>query len=173
MAEMEIGQPQSSGIGGIPTKYVVIGAGVLGVAAILLMQRGGGGGAATGDAQPTGSVSAQLSSVQQMQLEQFGELTKQLQSQGQQFSDSVAGLGTHLDTNAAALTSTINAGFTGLSGQVNQANTEGQQIFAQQGQQYQGLMAALWQIFNRGTNSAWMPGDSRNPYVPENTTQAA
>lgn len=112
MPEMTVGPQPSEGIGGIPTKYVLIGAGVLGVGAILLLSRKGSSAPAqSGDVQPTGSTSAQLSSLQQMQLEQFGEITKLFRSQQEREDTALGGLSAHLDTNAANLTSFLQSLF--------------------------------------------------------------
>lgn len=155
MAEMVVGEQPSSGIGGIPTKYVIIGAGVLGVGALLLMQRGKSAPTAPGDVQPTGSTSAQLSSLQQMQLEQYGEITKMFRAQGEQFDTALGGLSTHLDSNAAALAASV--------GLTQQQIT---QLWNQTGSNQASLMQAIYQAFRRATDPTWMPGGTDDPWSP-------
>lgn len=153
---VEIGQPASSGIGGIPTRYVVIGAGVLGVGALLLLQ---GKKAPTstdpnsGDVQPTGSVSAQLSSVQQMQLQQFGELTKLFAHQEATAGTQIGGLSAQLNTQAGALSSAINQAYL-----AQQSPTGSSYALLANMQQ------TLYYIFRRATDPTWQPGGSDDPY---------
>lgn len=107
MPEMSIGNSPaggSGGIGGIPTNVLLIGAGVLGVGVLLMMNKGkSSSGGLVGNPQDTGAVSAQLSSVQQLQKEQYGELTKLFANQQEQLGSAVGGLSTILDHQAAVI----------------------------------------------------------------------
>jgi len=157
---VNVGPQPSQGIGGIPTKYLIIGAGVLGVGALLLMQRKPGAvDPNSGNVQPTGSTSAQLSSVQQLQLSQFGELTKLFQAQSDLIQGQIGGLSAHLDTQAGALSSAIQSSRDALAQGTNAQ-------FAATTISQQNLAGMLWDLFQRASNPAWMPSPgSPNPFT--------
>lgn len=94
MAEIPIGE--SGGIGGIPTKYLLMGAGGLLVAFLLLRQQSSGSGTpSTGNALgPNASLA--LGSLDTDLRQQAGDIQQLIQKQG-------TDLGTHLDAQAQAL----------------------------------------------------------------------
>lgn len=81
MPDLAVGSGAGGGIGGIPTKYVVIGVGVLGLGAILLMQRSGGGGGGSGavaSPQLGPHATLALGSLESTERRQWGEMQELL-----------------------------------------------------------------------------------------------
>jgi len=122
MGSVNVGSPGGSGtVAGIPGKYLLLGLGGLGVAFLLLRSKGGAASAGDGNLQPASSTSGMLSSLQQLQLQQYGDITKLFSG----VNDSIAGVSSHLDTQAAALGDVANGISTGFG-------TVGSQITANQ-----------------------------------------
>lgn len=115
MADVNIGGSGGGGIAGIPTRYVIIGAGVLGVGAILMMQRRG---AAGGDGEQ--SYGANLGPNAALAL---GSLETRLAQESENLQllmrDYRTELGDQLDASAAALGDTVTGGVGRLSGQLD------------------------------------------------------
>lgn len=98
MADINVGGGAGGGIGGIPTRYVAIGAGVLGVGVILLMQRRGAG---AGEQQSYGAnlgpnAALALGSLETRLAQESGNLQLLMRD----YRDD---LGDQLDAAAAAL----------------------------------------------------------------------
>lgn len=130
--ELEIGPGAGSGggIAGIPTKYLILGAGALGVAALLFMNRSGGGGPATGN-----EPSPQLGPNAALAL--GGLETRVLQESGrlqEQFADYFGDLSSIMDTRAGELNSRFDqfgSEISGVRDLVSANSAQGQAALAQ------------------------------------------
>lgn len=120
MAEIPVGSG-GGGVGGIPTKYVLIGAGVLGVAALLLYQQRGGGGGGDGSESVYGAplgpnAALALGSLQTELMQQSGYLQELFTKQSDALGAQIGGLGATAGTNQAAIQERLNQILGGVQG---------------------------------------------------------
>lgn len=157
MASLDIGGGAGGGIGGIPTRYVIIGAGVLGVGAILLMQRRGGGG---GEQQTYGAnlgpnAALALGSLETKLAQESGNLQLQLR-------DYFEGVGDRFDAAADDLGDQF--GILGTS--VDMMRQRQEEIAKYNANKYEDLdntirvygnpdLAAKWEAFVKANPDTW------------------
>lgn len=126
MPDMEIGGG-GGGIGGIPTRYLIIGAGVLGVGVILMMQRGASTPAPNDSTQVSygtslgpnaslalGSLETEfrqaIGDTQQQLSDHFNDQTTTITGDYDSLTAQLLGLGTGLTTQVQAVGSQVLAG---------------------------------------------------------------
>lgn len=163
MADLDIGGG-AGGAGGIPTRYVIIGAGVLGVGAILLMQRRGGGG---GEQQSYGAnlgpnAALALGSLETRLAQESGNLQLLMRD----YRDE---LGEQLDTAAAGLSDAFAGGVGRLSGQLGQLDEQSDAYFSHLnnviGQNKNLLLYFGWKNARNATPDIYMDWPEGSPFT--------
>lgn len=108
MPDVPVGQPSGGGIAGIPTKWLLIGGGGAALAFLLLRKPSPTSSTPTGSDATYGqalgpNAALALGSLETQTLQQSGVIQEQLQKYFASMGDSISGLSTHLDTQAAIL----------------------------------------------------------------------
>lgn len=172
MVDVPVGEG-SGGVGGIPTRYLLLGAGGLVVAFFFLRGKGSGGSdAETGPGSYGGGLGPNaalaLGGLQSQVMQESGYLqelfTKQAQALGdqdqQQYDDLLSAIftsGSGLQTYFGERFDTLQAGQ-----ESNLASVQSGQrgIFDFLARNFGVVQAQNWQIFQRASDPNWMPSGS-------------